>query len=296
MGRLIAILVLCWACLLPVAGAKRALLIGISAYPKTQYQQLNWHNIHGANDVALLAATLKRQGFAVATLTGAQARAAAVRKALKTLSAKSRPGDLVYVHFSGHGQPVEDRNGDEADGWDEALVPYDAGQRYVAGVYDGRHHIIDDELNGCITALRRRVGKEGCVYVVIDACHSGGESRGDETADDADSVIVRGTNVGFSRSGKPFIPRIDKRPVIAIPPGKNLAPACYLEACRAYQSNCEIRVGGKYYGSLSYYVNQVLSRHRLTASTAWVETVRSLMSADRRLTRQNMVVERSVAP
>ena len=32
---------------------------------------------------------------------------------------KSKKGDIVYLHFSAHGQPIEDFNGDEEDGWDE---------------------------------------------------------------------------------------------------------------------------------------------------------------------------------
>jgi hypothetical protein len=32
------------------------------------------------------------------------------------------PGDIIYLHFSCHGQPFEDMNGDEADGWDESYL------------------------------------------------------------------------------------------------------------------------------------------------------------------------------
>lgn len=272
------------------AAAKRALLIGLSTYQKHNQPQLCWSNIHGANDVALIGGTLKRQGFSVTTIANQQATAQAMRKALARLARQSRPGDLVYIHFSGHGQPFEDSDGDEADGWDEALVPYNAGRQYVAGAYDGSNHITDDELNAAITNIRKKVGAKGFVYVVLDACHMGGASRGDE---DEDSVFVRGTAVGFSRSGKPFVPRIDARPVIRVPAGRNMANTCYIEACRAYQSNREIRVGTQYYGPLTFYVNKVLSRHALSASTSWVDDVKKLMASDKRLVRQNIVVETS---
>lgn len=273
------------------AMTKRALLIGLSDYPKYKQTQLDWHNIHGANDVALIGGTLKKQGFTVTALTNKQATAQAIRKAFARLSKQTKAGDLVYVHFSGHGQPFEDRNGDEADGWDEAIVPYNAGQHYIDNVYDGRNHIIDDELNIYITNIRKKAGVKGFVYVVLDACHMGDASRGDE--DDEDSVYVRGSNVGFSRSGKPFIPRIDARPVIKVPGGTNMSPTCYLEACRSYQTNTEIKEGKQYYGPLSYYINKVLSRSKLNMNTAWIDNVRKLMNADRRLVKQNMVVERS---
>jgi small nuclear ribonucleoprotein (snRNP)-like protein len=290
--RIFIILTLTLFCLQSVfAGSKRALLIGLSDYPKYKQTQLDWHNIHGANDVALIGGTLKKQGFTVTTLTNKQATAQAVRKAFARLAKQTKAGDLIYVHFSGHGQPFEDRNGDEADGWDESLVPYNAGQRYVANVYDGRNHIIDDELNVYITNIRKKAGVRGFVYVVLDACHMGGASRGDE--DDEDSVYVRGSNVGFSRSGKVFMPRIDTRPVIKVPVGKNMAPTCYLEACRSYQANVEIKEGKQYYGPLSYYINKALSHNKLNTNTAWIDNVRKLMNADRRLVKQNMVVERS---
>ncbi len=286
---IIIMLLLTATCQFQLNAAKRALLIGISCYERHKQSQLDWHPIHGADDVAMIGTTLKQQGFAVARLTNSKATARNIRKALFALTRQSQAGDVIYIHFSGHGQPVEDRNGDEPDGWDEAIVPYDAGQKYLENVYDGRNHIIDDELNSFVTGIRRKVGKSGFVYVVIDACHSGGSSRGEEE----DSVYVRGTAKGFSRNGKHFVPRIDRRAVISIPTGKNMANACYLEACRSYQTNIEIRVGKHYYGSISYYINKVLEKHQLTKDIQWTENVRKLMSADCRLLRQNMVVERS---
>lgn len=289
--RLFFIITIALLCLQSAsAGNKRALIIGLSEYPKYKQAELDWQNIHGANDAALISRTLKKQGFRITLLTNRQATAQAIRVALRTLTKQTGRGDLVYIHFSGHGQPVEDRNGDERDGWDEAIVPYNAGQRYIAKVYDGRNHIIDDELSIYISNIRRKAGKAGYVYVVIDACHAGDSSRGE---DEEDSVFVRGSDVGFSRSGKIFIPRIDTRPVITITGDGNMSGTSYLEACRSYQNNMEIKAGAQYFGPLSYYINKVLSRHILSANTAWIDSVRKFMSEDRRLIRQNMVVEKS---
>ena len=49
-----------------------------------------------------------------------------------------KSGDIVYLHFSCHGQPVEDLDGDEKDGWDESIVPYDAWKKPISGIYDGK--------------------------------------------------------------------------------------------------------------------------------------------------------------
>ena len=156
---------------------KRALLIGIASYPTYKIDKLGWNDIHGDNDVKLLRATLKKQGFSVNSVVNKHATAKGIRKALSNMVSNTKQGDIVYVHFSGHGQPYEDLNGDEEDGWDEAIIPYDAGARYVANVYEGNNHIVDDELNGYINQIRKRAGINGFVYVVIDACHAGGSSR-----------------------------------------------------------------------------------------------------------------------
>ena len=89
---------------------------------------------------------------------------------------------MVVIHFSGHGQPFEDLSGDEADGWDEAIVPYDAKKCY-SRTYTGQCHIIDDELERYINSLRTTVGPRGFVYVVLDACHMGGASRDESETD-----------------------------------------------------------------------------------------------------------------
>ena len=65
------------------------------------------------------------------------------------------------------------------------------------------------------------------------------------------------------------------------------------EACRSYQVNKEIVENGKHYGALSYYINRVLSNHKLTKDTKWIETVKDMMGKDTRLTNQNMVIEYS---
>lgn len=283
------IMALC-AALSAQASAKRALVIGLSQYPSYSTPGLSWPAIHGANDARLLGHTLQAQGFAVSLLTDSQATAAAIRRALKHLAESTGKGDLVVVHFSGHGQPYEDTSGDEADGWDESIVPYDAGAKYVAGVYEGDRHITDDELNERISRIRRRAGTGGFVYVILDACHIGGASRGRE--DDEEQVPVRGSGIGFSPHARHYAPPIDMRPVIAIPRGRGMADACYLEACRAYQTNCEIRMDGRYYGALSWYANDVLRRTTLSANLAWTDEVKRLMSGDRRLIRQNIVIEK----
>lgn len=156
---------------------------------------------------------------------------------------------MVYLHFSCHGQPVEDgMNGfprdEKKDGWDEALVPIDAGKEYSANGYQGNKHITDDELNGLFTELRKKIGTTGMLYVAIDACHAGEMSRkGFET--------VRGTNEGLTKTGKKYNPPMTNINRYTITKTKDMASALFIEACQSRERNTEVRIGGKEYGALS---------------------------------------------
>lgn len=276
----------------PIHGqTKSALLIGISEYSKNNIEANDsvWSNIHGANDVELLVPTLKRQDFSITTLRNKEATATKIRKAFKKFASSCQKGDLVYIHFSCHGQPVEDLDGDEQEGWDEALVPIDARKVYKEGKYEGENHIIDDELNEYLQDIRTKVGKSGFVYIIIDACHAGSSYRGED-----EETVTRGTSRGFSSSNKPFVPRIDKRGRIEIEKSDTMSDICILEACRSYQVNSEIKENGSYYGSLSFYVNQVLQSIKLSNDIIWTNQVSRLMNEDIRLIRQNIVIETSL--
>lgn len=271
------------------AQTKRAFLVGISEYP--QSGENPWNNIHGANDVEIITKTLNTQLFKVTLLTNKAATANRIRKELKSFTQKCKMGDIIYLHFSCHGQPFEDLDGDEEDGWDEALIPFDAKKIYAKGIYEGKNHITDDELNGYLKSIRSKVGLQGFVYVIIDACHAGSSYRGE---DEGDGIIIRGTDKGFSATNKQYIPRIDKRGKIKVDKSANLANICILEACRSYQVNTEIEEDGKYYGPLSFYVNMTLQNTKLSNNASWVNKVTSLLNQDVRLVRQNVVIETSL--
>lgn len=127
--KIFAILLICSFFFRLQAQEKRALLVGISKYDTalTGYQ---WNNINGANDVKLLDPILKAKGFKVTTLTDEKATHKNIIEGINKLIATSRKGDIIYFHFSGHGQPVEDISGDDVDGWDEAIIPVDARKVY----------------------------------------------------------------------------------------------------------------------------------------------------------------------
>lgn len=236
------------------AQRKRAMLVGISKYHSYGYKV--WGNIHGAEDVALLAPELKKKGFAVQTLTNDQATYQGILSSLDKLIVSAKNGDIVYLHFSCHGQPIEDGlNGmpkEEKDGWDESLVPIDAGKVYGAAGYKGEKHLTDDILNRYITKLRKKIGYTGMLYVAMDACHAGTMSKGGlET--------IRGTKDGFSsKPNAKYNPPESNIKHFHVQQGTGISPVLFIEACKSYERNSEIFVKGKEYGSLSYNVWQAL--------------------------------------
>jgi len=273
-----------------LAQQKRALLIGISDYGNAKEDPDKWANISGANDVKLLQPLFAQQGFSVASLVDSKATYGAIIKALDKLAKTCKSGDLVYLHFSMHGQPVEDLDGDEDDGWDEALIPVDAQMRYSKGVYEGKNHLLDDTLEKYFNRIRSKIGSKGMLYVVMDACHSGTASRGD-------GEHVRGVREGFTRSGKLYTPNRSKETndYFRVPTKSGQSPVTFLEACRSYEQNKEVLdyASKTWYGSLSYYVAQAMKGNKIDKSGNWITTVKSAMSSDRRLRKQNMVIESS---
>ncbi|MCC6622762.1 MAG: caspase family protein [Deltaproteobacteria bacterium] len=153
-----------------------ALLVGIDDYgaratPRVSPDQ-QWKPLAGSvNDVRALEAELVRRGFSVATLTNAEATREGILAAFRThLVERAGAGDVVMFHFSGHGQQIPDDDGDEVDGYDEALVPYDN-----RGTADGTGNLRDDDLGALLDTLGERVAQ---VVVTLDACHSGTGTRG----------------------------------------------------------------------------------------------------------------------
>lgn len=141
-----------------------------------------------------------------------------------------------------------DDNGDEPDGYDEALIPYDAPRRYSKGIYEGECHLRDDELQLLLDAIRRKAGQTGCMTVVVDACHSGTADRNGN-----DEEYVRGTTYVFAPEGYE-LPEIDPAKVVwSMSMDDVMASLTVLSACCPDQINYEYKApDGTYYGLLTY--------------------------------------------
>lgn len=245
----------------PAKPKLRALIIAVGDYPRTG----GWNKLSSARDAELLEPALRTQGFKdITVLLDEAATRQGIEDAFNALTRKTGPGDIVYLHFSGHGQQVwdhdsslfPDRKKDETDGFDEALVPYDARDEFRAGIYEGEHHLVDDELHLMLTELRRRIGPAGQLLFSVDACYSGSISRA------GGLLPVRGTSKKFSPqvtdSGiKPLTAEGAFSEVFTMTETDALSDFIVFSAARADQPNYEtLDHNGQGVGSLSYALSR----------------------------------------
>jgi hypothetical protein len=116
------------------------------------------------NDANDIEDALTQRGFAVTKLLERDATKSAILKHLTVLVESLRYGDLAVFSISSHGSWVPDESGDEPDGRDEVLIPWD--------IEEG-NYITDDDL-AKIFAERERGAR---VVMLSDSCHSGTVSR-----------------------------------------------------------------------------------------------------------------------
>jgi hypothetical protein len=197
---------------------------------------------------------LVKQGFQssnIAILQDAAATKEAIVQSIETLIKTSNKGDIVVIHFSSHGQQIEDDNGDELDGYDEAIVAYGAPAYYEED-YDFSQHLRDDELEVLLERLRHKVGRDGDVIVFADACHSGTVSRG---------AVSRGGVPAYQRPG--YIPGSGKADVGLYQQkserynARDLAPIVVISASQASQVNYEYEGAGSLSTAISRSVDKL---------------------------------------
>ncbi|MBM3211086.1 hypothetical protein FJZ33_02635, partial [Candidatus Poribacteria bacterium] len=146
---------------------KWALLIGIDKYP-------NFSQLSGCiNDIDLMAQILNHNfGFPednIELLKDESATREGILKAIYDLVDKVGKDDIVVIHYSGHGSRRKDFEGDDPDGYDETIVPYNSGRDPYPNL-----DIIDDEIYAWLLELTKNTDY---VSLIFDSCHSGSVTR-----------------------------------------------------------------------------------------------------------------------
>lgn len=253
------ILRLHWFCLLLVmsvvthAQKGRALIVAIDHYPA----ESGWEDIHAGNDALLIQSMLVGCGYEqrnIMQLRNSQATKLGIMRHLKAMYDHTEKGDQLFLHFSCHGQQMMDDNGDEEDGLDEALIPFDALFWYIPGEYEGKNHLRDDELGQWIRLLRQKAGTQGHVTVLLDACHSGTGNRLPEAGD-----YIRGTSYIFAPDN--YVPTKGNHPELSLrlKTENGLAPAVVFSACLPDEINYEYydTAQSRYSGLLTYTFRKI---------------------------------------
>jgi hypothetical protein len=155
--------------LTPAAAPRRvALVVGIGEFADPNIRNLQ----AGEGDAKAVAAVLQQQCKVddVIALTNAQATRENIERAIgQRLRDITQPGDAVILYFSTHGGRCADQDGDEQDGLDEYLVPYDGRFGDLADIR--RTMLLDDRLG------RRLLDLDGRrIVLLLDMCHSAGLS------------------------------------------------------------------------------------------------------------------------
>lgn len=260
--KIIYFILLVYIAISSSAQTNKALLIAINSHPAGS----GWTKIHAVNDTTIIIPMLIRKGYQrnnIKTLTNNEATKQAIVHELKSIDKHSKPGDCIYIHFSCHGQQMIDDNGDEPDGLDEALIPYDAQRWYEKGIYEGENHLKDDEFEVLLNAIRKKAGMKGNVIVILDACHSGTADRATD-----DDIYTRGTIYIFGPDSSKPVKRNVHKTMYPLQRGKDMAPITILSACQPDQINYEHKTAqGIHYGSLSYAFHEVINSINADIST-----------------------------
>jgi len=133
------------------------------------------------HDIELMKGFVNEMGIAdtgIKVLKDRAANQAGVMEAIQSwLVDGVKRGDRAVFYFSGHGTRVPDKNGDEPDGSDEVLVPWDFVPASMNPVTKERieiqNVILDDDLSRLLSKIPSRQ-----TFVFIDACNSGTISKG----------------------------------------------------------------------------------------------------------------------
>lgn len=215
--------------------------------------------IASVNDVKYIKSALKKNGFQeknIDTLINAKATKAAIIKRLTLLAEKAKRNDIVFIHFACHGQQIRDQKTielgkDEDDGYDEALLPYDAKARYSPTGYKGEKHLRDDDLYPKLMAIRRKIGMQGSLLVLFDACHSGTGTRSESFA------TSRGEPVPFPDPENPLDPDInlsvaESRQGFFETMADSISNMVFISGSSPHQENKQVLINYEELGSLSY--------------------------------------------
>ncbi len=235
---------------------KHALLVGVADYPQTG----GWDQLSSLNDVQHLQKGLKTQGFDgknIEQLVNAQVTKTGIQDAFNRLLNRIQAGDIVVVHFSGHGLQIE-TNANKIDGFDECYVTYPALSPEKIDIYDSlklqtemSKYLRGHELGELLKNLRKKLGPRGDLLVMLDFCNSGGATRGENKVRGGKKPLVS-KNFKASQHQRSDSSQLFRTAQLGAE-FEGLSPYCVISATRPEELDIETKdENGKAIGPLSY--------------------------------------------
>ncbi|KAJ1864945.1 Ca(2+)-dependent cysteine protease [Coemansia sp. RSA 2703] len=146
-------------------GRKRALLIGINYFDTKHMLKGCINDVHNIKKFITEHFGFKEEDMVI--LTDDQRDNPRrmpthenIIKAMKWLVSDARMNDSFFFHYSGHGNVVPSKTGDEIDGNDETICPVD---------FESKGQIIDDDMN---LIMVRSLPRGARLTAIFDCCHS----------------------------------------------------------------------------------------------------------------------------
>lgn len=137
---------------------RHALIIGIGKYGDASIPQLPGAKID-RESATQMASAMQVPASNITYLQDEQATADGIRAALAALNDRVADGDRVFIHYSGHGTRYMDKS---AGGCVEALLAYEGTTNAT---------IPNKEMATLLSPITNKTDK---LFVMYDACHSGG--------------------------------------------------------------------------------------------------------------------------
>ncbi|KLI05692.1 Caspase-1, p20 [Mycolicibacterium conceptionense] len=236
--------------------AKKAVLIGVNRY------RVPGNDLRGCVPDVKNMAELLQQRYEfdpddISLITDFKATKEAIETAVIGLVRGARRGDVLLLHYSGHGSNVPDDDGDESDERDEILCPTDL---------DWNDPLRDDWLRSVFDGLADGVS----LTVITDSCHSGTVTRALEPPDAPviERYLPSPWDLAAAESGRGLAgpTRGTRRHKPAADVVHVDIPEVLISGCRADQTSADAAIAGGFAGALTYNLVEAVTESRTPLS------------------------------
>jgi hypothetical protein len=225
---------------------KLALLIGINTYKYPDRVSPLAGSLNDVEDMRnLLIGKFQFPPDNILVLKDSQATRAGIIEAIKGhLIAKAQQGDIVVLHYSGHGSQMKDATGTMISGIDETIVPYDSR--------DPEGKVFDISGADLHPLLAQLASKTSNLTFILDSCHSG--------------TLIRGARVRSIPMDTRTPPPVSGTREVMSKPTEVTPKFAFLSAATSKESAFEHSVGGADHGAFTYFLTQELRTARAGAT------------------------------